>query len=657
MKRKIALVMLVGVSLLLLARGAYAVPQLINYQGRLTDSGDNPINGTVSITFTIYEASTGGTDLWHETQQVEVEGGLFNVLLGSANPIQATIFDGSVRFLGIKVGIAPEMTPRHQIVSVGYAFTADNLGGVVNVNDTGNVGIGTTEPVGQLHILGNEPVGDGEGGVAVIVQNTGDGYAALGFGSDNRKWGQVVGGSGTGEMSEKFGIIDVTAFAPRLVIDTSGNVGIGTASPTTELDVSGTVTATAFVGDGSELTGISGTADSDWVESGANVYRETGNVGIGTTEPPTYLTIVGTGTDNEGQDAIAMGYFSNGPSSFSISGVKFRGTPAFPAPVQEGDNLFSIDFRGYDDLKHPVAAGIYASVDGTPGVNDMPGRIEFLTSPDGTETPQVRMAIRNNGNVGIGTTSPTTELDVSGTVTATAFVGDGSGLSNISGTADSDWVESGGNVYRETGNVGIGTRNPDYELHVYGSGIMGQMIESKDDYALLSLKSGKSGGTEWVVHTGYPSAGDFMIADVNSPNLNQFIIKETSGNVGIGTPSPGNILTIVQSSTTNPIADAWTQYSSKRWKTNIRPIENALDKVIRLKGVYFDWKADGKHDIGMIAEEVGEVIPEVVAYEENGVDAKSVDYARLVAVLVEAVKEQQNEIETLKQRIEVLESK
>ena len=55
----------------------------------------------------------------------------------------------------------------------------------------------------------------------------------------------------------------------------------------------------------------------------------------------------------------------------------------------------------------------------------------------------------------------------------------------------------------------------------------------------------------------------------------------------------------------------------------------------------YDWKADGKHDIGLIAEEVGEVIPEVVAYEENGIDAKSVDYARLVAVLIEAVKAQQ----------------
>ena len=74
----------------------------------------------------------------------------------------------------------------------------------------------------------------------------------------------------------------------------------------------------------------------------------------------------------------------------------------------------------------------------------------------------------------------------------------------------------------------------------------------------------------------------------------------------------------------------------------------------RLRGVSYDWKANGKHDIGLIAEEVGEVIPEVVAYEQNGKDAKSIDYARLVAVLIEANKELQKEIEQQKITIEDL---
>ncbi|MBI2501997.1 MAG: tail fiber domain-containing protein [Candidatus Latescibacteria bacterium] len=125
--------------------------------------------------------------------------------------------------------------------------------------------------------------------------------------------------------------------------------------------------------------------------------------------------------------------------------------------------------------------------------------------------------------------------------------------------------------------------------------------------------------------------------------------------MGIGTTSPANLLTIQQTSATDPIADAWTVYSSRRWKTNIQTLKNPIGKVQRLRGVSYQWKADGKQDVGLIAEEVGQVIPEVVAYEENGKDAKSVDYARLVAVLIEAVKEQQKEIEALKARVEGVE--
>ena len=117
-----------------------------------------------------------------------------------------------------------------------------------------------------------------------------------------------------------------------------------------------------------------------------------------------------------------------------------------------------------------------------------------------------------------------------------------------------------------------------------------------------------------------------------------------SGNIGIGVTRPENLLTMKRSSETDPIADGWTTYSSRRWKTDIKPINGALDKVQRLRGVSFDWRVDRKRDIGLIAEEVGEVVPEVIAYEENGRDAKSVDYARLVPLLVESIKEQQQVI-------------
>ena len=109
--------------------------------------------------------------------------------------------------------------------------------------------------------------------------------------------------------------------------------------------------------------------------------------------------------------------------------------------------------------------------------------------------------------------------------------------------------------------------------------------------------------------------------------------------VGIGTNKP-NLLTLGQGFGPS-IADGWTTYSSRRWKTNIQPLHNALAMVEQLRGVSYDLKDSGKHEIGVIAEEVGEVVPEVVSYEENGKDARGVDYSRLTALLIEATKQQQ----------------
>jgi hypothetical protein len=88
-------------------------------------------------------------------------------------------------------------------------------------------------------------------------------------------------------------------------------------------------------------------------------------------------------------------------------------------------------------------------------------------------------------------------------------------------------------------------------------------------------------------------------------------------------------------------------------------IKGALDKVMNLRGVYFDWDEEhgGKHDIGFIAEEVGIVIPEIVAYEPDGVYATGIDYGAITPMLVQAIKEQQKQIEELKAIIEELRKK
>jgi hypothetical protein len=108
-----------------------------------------------------------------------------------------------------------------------------------------------------------------------------------------------------------------------------------------------------------------------------------------------------------------------------------------------------------------------------------------------------------------------------------------------------------------------------------------------------------------------------------------------------------------------------TAYSDVRLKTNIVTINNAIDKVKRLRGVYFDWIDSGEHSLGMIAQEVEEVLPELVmtnteckTFTQEVLNVtKSLDYSKIVSVLVEAIKEQQKQIEEQNKRIAFLENK
>ena len=126
--------------------------------------------------------------------------------------------------------------------------------------------------------------------------------------------------------------------------------------------------------------------------------------------------------------------------------------------------------------------------------------------------------------------------------------------------------------------------------------------------------------------------------------------------VGIGTTTPSNILTIARNAGF-ALSDGWQSYSSRRWKTNIQTLPDALAKVEQLRGVSYDLKDSGKHEIGVIAEEVGKVLPEVVSYEKNGQDASGVDYSRLTAVLIEAVKQQQKQIAAQREQVRILRTK
>ncbi len=102
---------------------AAAVPQTIGYQGRLYDSSGNPIQAALSVTFSLYAAATGGAPLWTETQSVTFTSGSFSVQLGAVTSL-AGAFDGTTRYLGVKVGADDEMAPRATVASVPYALAA-----------------------------------------------------------------------------------------------------------------------------------------------------------------------------------------------------------------------------------------------------------------------------------------------------------------------------------------------------------------------------------------------------------------------------------------------------------------------------------------------------------------------------------------------------
>ena len=117
-----------------------------------------------------------------------------------------------------------------------------------------------------------------------------------------------------------------------------------------------------------------------------------------------------------------------------------------------------------------------------------------------------------------------------------------------------------------------------------------------------------------------------------------------SGNVGIGTTTINYQLVVDQTIG----ATAYVYNSDRNLKTNIKTIDNPLEKITRLRGVYFNWKRDNTKGVGLIAQEVEKVFPELVKGEEGN---KGVEYGNLVAPLIEAIKEQQKQIEELKAKL------
>ena len=148
---------------------AWAVPQMVNFQGRLTDSYGAPLDGAVDVTFSIYDASTGGNLLWQESHAgLTVDNGLFHTLLGSLTPLDtSTVFTGADRWLEVQVGTDDPMQPRQQITSVAYSMRAGEADSALSADDVPGKDITpssvTINGVGQVIDSAGQWVGDPTG--------------------------------------------------------------------------------------------------------------------------------------------------------------------------------------------------------------------------------------------------------------------------------------------------------------------------------------------------------------------------------------------------------------------------------------------------------------------------------------------------------------
>ncbi len=288
--------------------------------------------------------------------------------------------------------------------------------------------------------------------------------------------------------------------------------------------------------------------DGDWIVSGADVYRASGSVGIGTATPAYALDVVG--------DLKTSGAMLVGANRLELDPGFLRGNLRFQA-------------------NQLVLYG------GTSGI----------ALHDASANARVTML--DDGNVGIGTTTPAYKLEVAGDLKA-------------------------------TGAVLVG----DNRLELDPGFLRGNLRFKSNQ---LSFYGGTAG-----------------IALLNT-SANIKVIMLDDGSVGIGTTTPARTLSV------NGDAGGTTQWyidSDERLKRDIEEIDNALEKISRLQGVYFSWKDTEHHpkgrQVGMIAQDVKEIVPEAV-------DTKGQYYsmatASLVPLLVEAIKEQQEQIEALKAQL------
>ena len=334
-----------------------------------------------------------------------------------------------------------------------------------------------------------------------------------------------------------------------------------------------------------------------------------------------------------------------GPQLTRASTALYRGQ--FTVELDFGEEYFAGAERWLEvDVRSPPGAGSFVTLSPRLRISAAPYALFALAGNEGPAGPQGPQgdpgipwslsgtsAYYAGGNVGIATTSPQAPLHVDGILRI-------GGVMTGVGGVDGDYLtiqpnspglatirfdqgklrfvsSNFGEIMRLTkdGRVGVGKTTPSAKVDVVAT----------DGGAILGKSETLYGLQGWSTADGFVGRGVMGVASGANNSIGVYGSCNSAAGYDFFAQGAGR---------------DYGSSSSIRWKRNLEPIDDPLGKIARLRGLYFDWDAEhgGHHDVGMIAEEVGEVLPEIVTYEENGVDAHGMDYSKLTPLLVEAVK-------------------
>ncbi len=554
-------------------------------------------------------------------------------------------------------------------------------------NGIGAVGIGTASPTARLNV---------NGGVLSITNS-----------------GTSVRGGGVGiEMGSlnTFGYIQTYQSRPLqinplgnniLLNPNTGRVGIGTTVPTEKLHVKGKIlaegetdagaimikrtNATAganFIGFiqfadylnniGPEIAALDTTPSDSAANADLRFYTDnrtprltiqggTGNVGVGTIDPQTKFHVVSAA----GEGNVVFERNEDSVNGAAVTYRRSRGDKINKTALQSGDVIGGFNAYGHDGTTYVRAASIRAFVDGTVSAGVVPGRIVFETA-DTAGTVAERLRISNNGNVGINTNAPTQKLDVAGNVRIQGALFDSLNSQGVQGqvltvgaTGNIEWKNPVSCVLGGASVQGNGTVNSSY-------GIVASVTRTNTGRYTISFSTALTVGQYYAHLTKVedPAVREDVNIDVSNYGTNDLQVIIHDGDNG----SNPNVyvdrdfsVTLFDANCTalSPIAS-----SDRRLKTNIENLNSkvALDKILRLQGVRFNWNIekypfrlgfDEKPEIGFVAQDVLEIVPEVVDKAPDGY--YTLDYEKLTALTVEAIKELWQEITGIKAKVKEIE--